>query len=178
MRNRSLSIAALLMGTLLTAGWSTFGPGFKPVAKIPKGRAVIYIYRAPEFGGDALSYDVKAHGTVVTTLRNGGYYPYVVTPGQVELWARTASRPSSYRHTSSTPEPTDADLLRLKHIGDAAKSVVTIEVKAGQVYYVKGEAGVRYFLGRPRLQMVSREQGESEIKQCKLIRDETHQARE
>ena len=125
-----------------------------------------------------MSYDVKAHDTVVTTLRNGGYYPYVVTPGQVELWARTASRQSSYRHTSPTPERADVDLLRLKHIDDAAKSAVTIDVKAGQVYYVKGEAGIRYFVGRPRLRMVSREQGESEIKQCKLIPEETHQARE
>ena len=46
---------------------------------------MIYIYRTPEFAGEALSYDVKAHDKVVTTLRNGGYYPYVVRPGLVEL---------------------------------------------------------------------------------------------
>src|SRR5207245_9583734 len=63
--------------------------------------------------------------------RNGGYYPYVVAPGLVELWARTASRQSSYRHTTPAPERADSDLLRLKAIDDAAKSAVILDVKAG-----------------------------------------------
>src|SRR5438094_733695 len=127
---------------------------------------------------EALSYDVKANDKVVTTLRSGGYSPYVVRPGLLELWARTASRQSSYRHTTPPPERANPDLLRLKAIDDAAKSAVTLDVKAGQVYYVKGEAGVRYFVGRPRLQVVSPEQGAGEIRQCTLIRDETREARD
>ena len=178
MRHRWLSLAGLSIGVLLVAGCATSGPAFQPVAKIPRGMAVIYIYRTPEFGGDALNYEVKAHERVVTTLRSGGYYPYAVTPGSVELWARTAARQSSYRHATPPPERSDTDLLRLKAIDDAAKSAVTLDVKAGQVYYVKGEAGVRYFVGRPRLQVVTREQGESEIPQCTLIRDVTHEARD
>jgi len=178
MRHRSVSIAASLIGVLLLAGCATHGSGFQPVAKIPRGMAVIYIYRTPEFAGEALSYDVKANDKVVTTLRSGGYYPYVVRPGLLELWARTASRQSSYRHTTPPPERANPDLLRLKAIDDAAKSAVTLDVKAGQVYYVKGEAGVRYFVGRPRLQVVSPEQGAGEIRQCTLIRDETREARD
>jgi hypothetical protein len=178
MRHRSVSIAASLIGVLLLAGCATHGSGFQPVAKTPRGMAVIYIYRTPEFAGEALSYDVKANDKVVTTLRSGGYYPYVVRPGLLELWARTASRQSSYRHTTPPPERADSDLLRLKAIDDAAKSAVTLDVKAGQVYYVKGEAGVRYFVGRPRLQVVSPEQGAGEIRHCTLIRDETHEARD
>src|SRR5262249_7206543 len=178
MRHRSPSLEALLMGVLLVAGCATSGPAFQPVAKLPKGTAVIYIYRTPEFSGDALSYEVKAPDGVVTILRSGGYYPYVVTAGQVELWARTASRQSAYRHATPPSERADNDLLRLKAIDDAAKSAVTLDVKAGQVYYVKGEAGVRYFVGRPRLQVVTREQGESEIRQCTLIRDVRHEARD
>jgi len=178
MRHRSVSIAASLIGVLLLAGCATRGSGFQPVAKIPRGMAVIYIYRTPEFAGEALSYDVKAHDKVVTTLRNGGYYPYVVAPGLLELWARTASRQSSYRHTTPPPERADTDLLRLKAIDDAAKSPVMLDVKAGQVYYVKGEAGFRYFVGRPRLQVVSPEQGAGEIRQCTLIRDETREVRD
>ena len=178
MRHRSLRLEALLIGVLLVAGCATSGPLFQPVAKLPRGTAVIYIYRTPEFGGDALSYDVKASDRVVTTLLNGGYSPYVVTPGPVELWARTAVRQSSYRHSTAPPERADNDLLRLKAIDDAVKSAVTLDVQAGQVYYVKGEAGVRYFVGRPRLQVVTREQGESEIRQCTLIRNVTHEARD
>ena len=177
MRQRSLSLAPLLIGVLLVGACAASGPAFEPVAKIPRGMAVIYIYRTPDFGGEALSYDVRAQDRVVTTLRSGGYYPYVVTPGRIELWARTASRPSSYRHATS-PDRSETDLVKLKAIDDAAKSAVTLDVTAGQVHYVKGEAGVRYFVGRPRLLVVAREQGESEIRQCKLIRDETREARD
>ena len=91
MRHRSVSIAASLIGVLLLAGCATRGSGFQPVAKIPRGMAVIYIYRTPEFAGEALSYDVKAHDKVVTTLRNGGYYPYVVAPGLLEGTRATAN---------------------------------------------------------------------------------------
>src|SRR5262249_13095229 len=72
MRHRSPSLEALLMGVLLVAGCATSGPAFQPVAKLPKGTAVIYIYRTPEFSGDALSYEVKAPDGVVTILRSGG----------------------------------------------------------------------------------------------------------
>jgi len=178
MRHRLHLLEALLIGVLLVAACATSGPAFQPVAKLPRGTAVIYIYRTPEFGGDALSYEVKAQDRVVTTLRSGGYYPHVVTAGQVELWARTASRQSSYRHATPAPDRGDTDLLRLNAIDNAAKSAVTLDVKAGHVYYVKGEAGARYFLGRPRLQVVTREQGETEIRQCTLIGDLPHEARD
>lgn len=50
-----------------------------------------------------------------------------------------------------------------------SESAVTVDVKAGEVYYVKGEVGVGFFVGRPHLRVVPREKGEKEIAECTLI---------
>jgi hypothetical protein len=169
MRHRLPSLGTLLIGVLLVVGCATLGPSFQPVDKIPEGMGLIYIYRVPEVAGEALSYDVKVRDMIVTTLRSGGYYPYLVTPGEVQLWARTAARPSSFRHGTPAPERVEVDLLRLTQIEALVKSAVTVDVKAGEVYYVKGEAGVRFFVGRPRLRVVPSEEGKKEIQRCQLI---------
>jgi hypothetical protein len=135
-----ISIAIVLLAALLVAGCATLGPAFQKVDKIPEGVGLIYIYRESEFIGGGVNYDVKVGETVITTLHNGGYYPYFAKPGEVELWARTET-----------------------------KSAVTVDVKAGEVYYVKGEVGVGFFVGRPHLRVVPREKGEKEIAECKLI---------
>jgi hypothetical protein len=46
---------------------------------------------------------------------------------------------------------------------------VTLDVKAGGVYYVKGTVGVGFFVGRPHLIVVPQSIGETEITECKLI---------
>jgi hypothetical protein len=125
---------------LLLAGCAT-GASYQGASTIPEGKALIYIYRLPKFVGFAIFYDVKAGETVVTTLKAGGYFPYVVSaPAEVELWARTE-----------------------------AKSSVTLDVKPGQIYYVKAGTSVGALVGRPRLIVVSADVGEKEIKECKLL---------
>jgi Protein of unknown function (DUF2846) len=148
MRHRGRSIGVLLVGVLVIAGCATLGPAFQPVSNISEGMGLIYIYRESAFIGGGVSYDVKVGDTVVTTLHNGGYYPYLVKPGEVELWAKTE-----------------------------AKSAVTVDVKAGEVYYVKGEVGVGFWVGRPHLRVVPREKGEREIKECKLIPEAKSEAK-
>lgn len=88
------------------------------------------------------SRTVPGRSTVITTLHKAGYYPHFVKPGEVELWAQTE-----------------------------AKSAVTVDVKAGDIDYVKGEVGVGFLDGRPHLRVVAREKGEKEISKCKLIPD-------
>jgi hypothetical protein len=134
------SMVAILVAVLLIAGCASLGPQFQAMDKVPEGMGLIYIYREKEFVGSGVSYDVKVGETVITTLYNGGYHPYVVKPGEVELWAKTE-----------------------------AKSAVTVDVKPGEVYYVKGEVGIGFLVGRPHLRVVAREKGEQEIKDCKLI---------
>jgi hypothetical protein len=148
MRRRRRSIGVLLVGVLVIAGCATLGPAFQPVNSIPEGVGLIYLYRESAFFGGGVTYDVKVGETVITTLPSGGYYPYLVKPGEVELWAKTEAR-----------------------------SAVTVDVKAGEVYYVKGEVGVGFLVGRPHLRVVTREKGEQEIKDCKLIPEPKSEAK-
>ena len=80
---------------------------------------------------------------MVTTLRNGGYYPYIRDPGEVEIWGKTES-----------------------------KSSVTLDLKPGDVKYVKGTVGVGFLVGRPSLTVVNNDVGAAEIKECKLLTTE------
>jgi len=135
-----MSIIILLGVALLLSSCASLGPTYQKTDKIPEGTGLVYLYRPSSFIGGCVSYDIKVGETVITTLYNGGYYPYFAKPGEVELWAKTES-----------------------------KSSVTLDVKAGQIYYLKGTVGVGFFVGRPHLMVVSTDIGEREIAECKLI---------
>lgn len=139
-KKRRLCFVSLLIGILMLTGCASLGPPYQKVEQIPENKGLIYIYRTGSIVGGAVSPDVKVGDIVVTTLYKGGYYPYFADPGEVELWAKTESR-----------------------------SAVTLDVKAGEVYYVKGSIGVGFIVGRPHLMVVTREVGEKEIADCKLI---------
>lgn len=125
---------------LLLNGCATLGPIYQKVDTIQEGKALVYIYRPSSFIGGGISYNVKVGETVIATLYSGGYYPYLAKPGETEFWAQTES-----------------------------KSSVTLDIKPGQTYYIKGTVGVGFFVGRPRLIVVSSDVGAREIAECKLI---------
>ncbi|MEW6571700.1 MAG: DUF2846 domain-containing protein [Nitrospirota bacterium] len=118
----------------------TLGPAFQKTDKIPEEMGMVYIYRPSKGFGAAITPDVYANGFVITTLYNGGYYPYLTKPGEIEFSAKTEST-----------------------------SAVTLDIKPGQIYYLKGYIGIGFFVGRPHLTVVSPEVGEKEIAECKLI---------
>jgi ethanolamine utilization microcompartment shell protein EutL len=101
---------------------------------------LVYVYRPSSFIGGGVSYDVKVGETPITTLYNGGYFPYFSSPGEIEFWAKTESR-----------------------------SAVTLDVKAGETYFVKGTVGLGILVGRPHLMVMSPETAVAEITDCKLI---------
>lgn len=119
----------------------TLGHVYTKVEDMPANKAVVYVYRPSSFFGGGVVYDVKANGKeVVTTLYNGGYYPYVTEPREIEFSAKTESR-----------------------------DAVTIDVKPGQTYFLKGTVGVGFVVGRPHLTVVPPNVAENEIAECKLI---------
>jgi hypothetical protein len=132
----------LVSSFLLFIGCATWllGPVYSKVDKIPDDAGLVYFYRPFAFGGGGLAYDVKTGDTLITTLYNGGYYPYFSSPGEKEFWAETESISS-----------------------------VTLDIKPGQTYYIKGEVGVGFMLWRPHLMVVAPEIAEKEIADCKLI---------
>lgn len=129
-----------LLLLLLVTGCASLGPVYSKVDKIPDNAGLVYFYRPSSFVGGGVSYDIKNGDTVIATLYNGGYYPYFSTPGEKEFWAKTES-----------------------------KSSITLDVKTGQTYYIKGEVGVGFLVGRPHLMVVAPEIAEKEIADCKLI---------
>ena len=139
-RIRLLVVSAFLGIYLLLSGCATLGPVYQKVDPIPEGTGIVYIYRPSAFGGSGVSYDVKVGETVITTLYNGGYHPYVSKPGEIEFWAKTESR-----------------------------SAVTLDIAPGQIYYLKGTVGIGFFVGRPHLMVIPEETALKEIGECKLI---------
>ena len=148
MKGSWLFAVAAVVGLGVMSGCATSGPAFQKVENIPADKGLVYIYRSPSFKGAAVSYDVhvKNNGNdkVVTNLKNGGYFPYLASAGENELWAKTE-----------------------------AKSSVTLDVKPGETYYVKGGIRMGFAVGRPELTMQSADVGASEIGECKLLGAQT-----
>jgi hypothetical protein len=135
-----LWVVAAVAGLALMSGCATTGPAFTKVENIPAGKGLMYIYRPASFKGAAVSYDVHVKDKVVTNLKNGGYFPYFAEPGENEVWAKTE-----------------------------AKSSVTVDVKPGQTYYVKGGVRMGFAIGRPDLSQQTADVGAAEIAECKLL---------
>lgn len=144
-RKSSLLLHVLLaVVVLIASGCAATGKPFEPVAlpAADANKAVVYIYRPSAFAGSAISYTVNANKTPLFKLVNGGYYPYVTNPGEVEIWAETE-----------------------------AKSSVTLDLKAGDRKYVKGTLGIGFLVGRPSLTVVDPAVAQNDIKECKLLEE-------
>lgn len=134
-----LTLMLLLLGLFLLSSCAA-GPKFTKVDTIPEDKGVVYIYRPASPIGMAVVYQVIANSTVIMPLQNGGYYAYFAKPGENEFQAATESISS-----------------------------VTLDVKPGQTYYIKGTLGVGFAVGRPRLAIVTADVGEKEIADCKCL---------
>jgi hypothetical protein len=139
--------AVLLVGILFLHSCApTLGPVYQKMDTIPENQGLVVIYRPGGFVGAAVSYDIRVGETPIFTLYNGGYYPYFSKPGEVEFWAKTESR-----------------------------SAVTLDIKAGQTYYIRGTVGIGFLIGRPHLMVVPEDVAEKEISKCKLCPEKTEQ---
>lgn len=128
-----------LAGIELFLGGCASGPKFTPDTGVPANRAAVYVYR-PGTLGAAIQPHVTANGVPLAALKPQGYFVYRAAPGELELAA----------HTESTTS-------------------VTLDIKAGESYYVKGSIGLGFFVGHPHLVIVSNDVGAKEITECKLV---------
>jgi hypothetical protein len=135
-----ISIFILFVVVSFLNGCVALGPEFKKIETFPENKGIVYIYRPDSFIGGGVAYDVKVGNTPITTLYNGGYYPYFSEFGEIEFWAETET-----------------------------KSSVTLDVKPNQSYYIKGTVGIGFLIGRPHLIVVAPEVAKNEIEKCKLI---------
>jgi len=132
--------AIVVVGLSLLSGCATLGPAYKPESGSAADKATIYVYRDFNVFGGGATYMVSGNGVPIASLPAGGYFVYHAPPGEVQLSAKSEATTS-----------------------------VTVEAKAGEVYYVKGTIGVGILVGRPHLLMVTNEVGAKEIASCKLV---------
>lgn len=125
MKKHYLSIFVLLIALFSSshlircASLEFEGTEFNYIKKIPDGKGVIYFYRHKQFAGSFVSYDLWLEGTnePFTHIYNGGYYPYFANPGKAVFFAKRTGSPMGL-------------------VTEKKEESVTIDVKAGESYYV------------------------------------------
>ena len=127
------------MSCAVLVGCATLGAPFAPDNQLPADRADVYVHRISSMGA-AIEPTVYANKVPLLSLPPGGYFVYRAVPGELTL----------EQHTEAT-------------------TCVTLDVKTGETYYVKGSVDMGFFLGHPHLTIVAKEDGEREIRECKLI---------
>jgi hypothetical protein len=86
------------------------------------GKALIVFFRPSKFTGAAVGFKVREGETELGKLRNGKYFVANVEPG-------------THQYT----------------VHSEAKDVLTLEVEAGETYYVQGTITMGFMAGRPNL---------------------------
>ncbi len=96
--------------------------GNKLVAAAPQDKAQIVFFRESKFVGGAIGFKVREGEAELGKLRSGKYFVSTVEPGKHEY-----------------------------NVHGETKDVLTIEVEAGETYYVLGSLGMGIVAGRPNL---------------------------
>ena len=152
-----IALIILAMASSGCSHWKANGPLFSQGATPSPGQALIYIYRPPHetFGWQRI-YFVQANGNRLKDLKFGGYYPYETNPGHIQLDSATKQAFGHYIETA----------IERATVDDAK---LEFDAVAGQAYYVKfhPESHPTYF--KPRLFLMNNTDGDSEIKECKLL---------
>ncbi len=110
-----LSIVLLLGTTHCAPKGEATGPAFT-FETIPPDKALVYIYRQPSFSTSGAVYRVRSDTDTVALVSNGGYYPYLATPGPLTLYA-------------------SARLFVLEN----DQRLIHLPVEAGKAYYLRFE---------------------------------------
>ncbi len=88
----------------------------------PAGKGQIVFFRPSKFAGAAVGFKVREGQAELGKLRSGKYFVAVVEPGQ-------------HQYT----------------VHSEAEDVLTLEVEAGETYYVQGTINMGFLVGRPNL---------------------------
>jgi len=88
----------------------------------PAGKGQIVFFRPSKFAGAAVGFKVREGQTELGKLRSGKYFVAAVDPGQ-------------HQYT----------------VHSEAEDVLTMEIEAGETYYVQGTINMGFLVGRPNL---------------------------
>lgn len=118
---------------LFLAGCGSNGHDFKSLAPHP-GDSVIYVFR-PDYGyGNSGSLKIMVDDEKIGSLKNNTYLYKRISPGQHVVSSKTET-------TSKVP----------------------FEAQAGQSYYIRADRVFGFWVARPRLMMMSQDDGAAAI---------------
>ena len=111
---------------------------------------LIYFFREWAFGGGGVSYFVQEDTKNIGLLKAGSYFSY-------------KSKPGKHTYASETE----------------SKSSVTLDIQAGQTYYVEGGIGIGFWAGVPKLSEVTKpvfDKAKPDLKYIRLATPEESEA--
>ena len=94
------------------------------------GKGMVVFYRIGKFGGGAIRFNLNHNDGYIGQLLNDTWLYKSVEPGAQTFWSQVISQDS-----------------------------ITINVEAGNTYYVKGVVKMGVFLGRPTFTQMSEQEG-------------------
>ena len=106
-------------------------------AEVPQAdsdKAQVVFYRVKSFKGGAIRFNVQYPEGLIGTLGNGTYLYKQLEPGQYQFWSQVISQDS-----------------------------ITLNIEAGNTYYVKGEVQIGVFAGRPKFTQVPESQAKADL---------------
>lgn len=108
---------------------------------IPEGKGTVYLYRTGRVVGATGQLLVKVNGNDAGGTGPGTFFKWDFTPG-------------TYTFFSSTGE---------------ASAIVELNVKAGELYFIRQDARIGIDKGRVSMKEVSDNKGKKEIQGCRLL---------
>lgn len=140
------SIIVAAGATMFLSGCGASGQQFTQFAKPQPDKGLVYVYRPSAFMGSGVYYDIhvtnpSAPDYVAGELVNGSYVQIDVPVGENEVWGKTES-----------------------------KSSVTLDVKQGETYCVRGGVGIGFIVGRPNLEIVDMATCQAQIVETKATK--------
>ena len=141
-----LGMVVSIGAVVLLSGCGASGQQFSQFSTPKPDRAQVYVYRPESFVGGGVYYDIHVTNPmnadlIVGELVNGSYMEFDVPSGESEVWGKTE-----------------------------AKSSVTLDVKTGETYCVRGGVGIGFLVGRPNLEIVDMATCKSEIVGTRLAK--------
>ena len=126
---------ALILAVFAISGCSSLGKdkAFSPVVEIPPNKGILYIYRNDTNSLDGFTFfnylvfghtvhTIEANGKPITIMENGGYFPYIIDPGELKLTTKVRFK------------------MFVTGLGDMALSEnksIKVQIYSGKVHYVR-----------------------------------------
>jgi hypothetical protein len=113
------------------------------------GNGLIYVYRPWRILGSGNAWYLSVNGVRMTTVTNGGYFPFDLKPDNVTFFAKLRPGIGTLLPALIQPE----------------QEMITINVEPSEVYFVKFD----HKITGPYMELVDNNTGETEIQGLKMF---------